>query len=332
LSFILIILEGWNMPMQALETLPIAVIGGGPVGLAAAAHLVARNLAVKVYEAGPLIGANMRDWRHVRVFTPWRYCVDPAATTLLERQGWRLPPADLFPTGGEIVANYLEPLAATPELAGVIETSARVTAISRLGLDKVVSRGREERPFCLSVGTADGSRRDLAWAVIDASGTWASPNPLGASGLPADGEAEFVDRIAYGIPDVVGRDRALYAGRMTLVVGAGHSAANALLDLAGLSETVPSTSAIWGQPAAPTSRASMAAAMPTSCRHAASLTLTPGSWSKAGGCALSPDSRSSLCARMVIRSLWRARQPRGRKQSAPSTGLLRQPASDRTYP
>ena len=233
------------MLAQALESVPIAVIGGGPVGLAAAAHLVARNLPVKVYEAGPLIGANMRDWGHVRVFTPWRYCVDSAATTLLERQGWRLPPPDVFPTGGEIVANYLEPLAATPELAGKMETGARVTAISRHGLDKVVSRGREERPFSLSVSTANGTRRDLARAVIDASGTWASPNPLGASGLPANGEIEFVGRIAYGIPDVTGRDRALYAGRTTLVVGAGHSAANALLDLAGLAESAPSTSAIW---------------------------------------------------------------------------------------
>jgi glycine/D-amino acid oxidase-like deaminating enzyme len=233
------------MRMHAVESLPVAVIGGGPVGLAAAAHLVARNLHVKVYEAGPLIGANMRDWGHVRVFTPWRYCIDSAATILLERQGWRLPPADVFPTGSAIVADYLEPLAATPELAGVIETGARVTAISRLGLDKVVSRGREERPFSLSVSTAYGTRRDLARAVIDASGTWASPNPLGASGLPADGEAEFGDRIAYGIPDLRGRDRAVYAGGTTLVVGAGHSAANVLLDLANLAQSVPSTSAIW---------------------------------------------------------------------------------------
>lgn len=232
------------MSKQALESLPIAVIGGGPVGLAAAAHLVARGLPVKVYEAGA-VGANLRDWGHVRVFTPWRYCIDPAATILLERQGWRLPPANVFPTGGEIVANYLDPLAATPELSGVIETDARVVAISRLGLDKVISRGREERPFVLSIKTAMGSRRDLARAVIDASGTWTSPNPLGASGLPADGEGEFADRIAYGIPDVLGRHRDIYAGRTTLVVGAGHSAANALLDLTRLAEIDPATKATW---------------------------------------------------------------------------------------
>src|SRR5690606_3395733 len=148
---------------------------------------------------------------------------------LLERQGWTLPPADAFPTGGEIVRDYLEPLAATPELAPVIETNARVEAISRLSIDKVVSHSREERPFVLAVKAAEGIRRDLARAVIDASGTWATPNPLGASGLPANGEAKFSDRIAYGIPDVLGRDRGAYAGRTTLVVGAGHSAANALL-------------------------------------------------------------------------------------------------------
>ena len=233
------------MSAASLENLPVAVIGAGPVGLAAAAHLVRRNLPVKVYEAGSAVGANIRDWSHVRVFTPWRYCVDPAATALLERQGWRLPPSDAFPTGGEIVADYLEPLAATPELAGIIETGARVAAISRSGMDKVVSRGREDRPFVLSVETAGGFRRDLARAVIDASGTWTTPNPLGANGLPAEGEDEFGDRIAYGIPDVLGRHRARYAGRTTLVVGAGHSAANALLDLARLAESEPSTTAMW---------------------------------------------------------------------------------------
>src|SRR5579863_10070294 len=154
------------------ESLPVAVIGGGPVGLAAAAHLVARGVPVKLYEAGPAIASNLRDWGHVRVFTPWRYCIDAAARALLERHGWQSPPADAFPTGAELVADYLEPLAATPELAAVIETNARVTAISRHGVDKVVSRARETRPFVLSVNAGADVRRDLARAVIDASGTW----------------------------------------------------------------------------------------------------------------------------------------------------------------
>ncbi|MCO5066509.1 MAG: FAD-dependent oxidoreductase [Rhizobiaceae bacterium] len=233
------------MKPQSLESLPVAVIGGGPVGLAAAAHLVDRGVPVKLYEAGSQVGANIRDWGHVRVFTPWRYCVDAASVALLERQGWVMSPADGFPTGGDLVRDYLEPLAATPELAAVIETGARVTAISRLGVDKVVSYGREERPFVLAVKTATGTRRALAGAVIDASGTWATPNPLGASGLPADGEAKHSDRIAYGIPDVLGRDRSTYARRSTLVVGAGHSAANVLLDLVRLGEIEPDTKAIW---------------------------------------------------------------------------------------
>ena len=212
------------------------MIGGGPVGLAAAAHLLARGVPVKVYEAGPAVGSNVRDWGHVRVFTPWRYCVDEAATTLLKRHGWRLPAPDHYPTGAELVSGYLEPLAATPELAAVIETNARVTAISRQGVDKVVSHGREIRPFVLAVASKKGVRRDLARAIIDASGTWTTPNPLGASGLPALGEAEFADRIAYGIPDILGRDHHLYAGRKTLVVGSGHSAANALLELVATRE------------------------------------------------------------------------------------------------
>ena len=150
-----IVLEGMNMHSSTRESLPVAVVGGGPVGLAAAAHLLARGLSVKLYEAGPAVGSNLRDWGHVRVFTPWRYCVDQAATELLKRHGWRLPASDHCPTGAELVRAYLEPLAATPELAAVIETNARVTAISRQGVDKVVSHGRETRPFVLAVASRE---------------------------------------------------------------------------------------------------------------------------------------------------------------------------------
>ncbi len=228
------------------ENLPVAIIGGGPIGLAAAAHAIARGLPVKVYEAGATVGANLRDWGHVRVFTPWDLNIDAAARTLLERDGWTPPPMAELPTGGDLYARYLKPLAETPELAGAIEAGARVEAISRHGVDKVVTKGRETKPFELRIAMPGGARRtDLARAVIDASGTWTNPNPLGATGLPAPGELENAGRIAYGMPDVLGRDRGAYAGRRTLVVGAGYSAANVLLDLARLAQDVPATSVVW---------------------------------------------------------------------------------------
>lgn len=226
--------------------LPIAVIGAGPVGLAAAANLVARGLPVKVFEAGAAAGASISDWGHVRLFSPWAYNVDPAGRSLLEKAGWQAPDEATCPTGGDLVSAYLSPLSQTPELAPVIAYGARVRTITRRGADKVVSCDRELRPFQLTIADRDGRiRRELARAVIDASGTWTSPNPLGAGGVAAEGEEASASRIAYNIPDVLGRDRAPHAGQTTVVVGAGHSAANVLLDLVELASTEPATRAIW---------------------------------------------------------------------------------------
>src|SRR4051794_12694099 len=151
-----------------------------------------------------------------------------------------------MPTGAELYEDYLKPLAATPEIASVIETGARITSITRRGADKIVTMARETKPFLLSVTRADGTtRRDLARVVIDASGTWRHQNPLGAGGVPAEGETEHADRIAHGIPDVLGRDRVTYAGRRTLVIGAGYSAGNVLLDLAQLARSSPHTAILW---------------------------------------------------------------------------------------
>lgn len=229
-----------------MNELPVAVIGAGPIGLAAAANLAQRGIAAHVYEAGATVGANLRDWAHVRIFTTWEQSVDPVSRALLEGDGWTMPKADALPTGGDLCDHYLEPLSRVPSLSAAIETEAKVVAISRRGIDKVASQERETKPFILRVRKSDGSERvDLARAVIDASGTWQNQNPLGATGLPAMGEARLRDRLAYGMPDILGAARARYAGKRVAVVGAGYSAINVLLDLTKLGDEIAGGALFW---------------------------------------------------------------------------------------
>ena len=226
--------------------LPVAVIGAGPIGLVAAAQLVARGERPVVMEAGDSVGASIRGWAHVRLFSPWKYLTEPVSRGMLEAAGWTLPDPDGLPTGGELVEGLLEPLAALPQIAPHIRLGSRVVSVTRRGFDKTRTAGRDEAPFELVVQRADGRReRLLARAVIDASGTYTTPNPIGAGGVAAEGEREAADRIHYGIPDVLGRDRARYAGKRTLVAGSGHSAFNALLELAELATHEAGTEIVW---------------------------------------------------------------------------------------
>ena len=227
------------------SSLPVVIIGAGPVGLAAGAHAVARGLRPVILEAGSRVGDGVRRWGHVRMFSPWRFGVDSAAAQLLSRQGWTTPSPDEYPTGDELVGQYLEPLAATPELAAHIRLNARVVGVAKESQDLMKDAGREEAPFRVRVLTHAAEQDILAQAVIDASGTIGKPGALGASGLPAIGEQSAARFIRYAIPDVLGAERTRYAGRRVLVVGSGHSALNALLDLARLADEEPATRIAW---------------------------------------------------------------------------------------
>ncbi|SIM56745.1 FAD-dependent oxidoreductase [Micromonospora cremea] len=228
--------------MSAPNELPVVVIGAGPVGLAAAAHLHERGIPFTVLEAGDTAGAAVRQWGHVRVFSPWRYNIDPAARRLLDEAGWIAPDLEALPTGGELVGDYLQPLAELPQLKPHLRYGARIEAISRLGLDRLRTAGRDTAPFLIRLADDD---EILARAVIDASGTWGTPNVLGASGLPARGETAVAAYLEHALPDVLRADRDRFAGRHTLVVGAGHSAANTLLSLAELAADQPGTEVTW---------------------------------------------------------------------------------------
>ena len=225
-----------------LDHLPVVVIGAGPVGLSAAAHLAERGLPFTVLEAGAGPAAAVRDWGHVRLFSPWRYNIDPAAARLLDTAGWVRPDDDRLPSGAQLAADYLQPLADLPILKPYVRCGARVAAVTRLGLDRVRSAGRADTPFLIRLAAGEDI---LARAVIDASGTWGTPNVLGAAGIPAHGETAAAAYIESALPDVLGRDRDRFAGRRTLVVGAGHSAANTLLALVELARQEPDTTVTW---------------------------------------------------------------------------------------
>lgn len=230
---------------QTHEALPVVVIGAGPVGLAAAAHLLEQGLDPLVVEQGDTVGAAIRAWGQVRLFSPWRYNLDAAARRLLAPTGWTAPDLDALPTGHDLVDRYLAPLAATAELAARISTGTRVIGVTRRGIDKTRTIDRDDHPLLVRT-VADGRVRDIeARAVIDASGTWGHPNPLGSAGLPAPGETESAAFLAGPLPDVLGADRDRFAGRHTLVVGMGHSAANTLLALAELADQETGTTITW---------------------------------------------------------------------------------------
>ncbi|MEU2250687.1 FAD-dependent oxidoreductase [Streptomyces sp. NPDC019224] len=231
--------------MTTTADLPVVVIGAGPAGLAAAAHLVGRGIEPLVLEAGPTAATAVRGWSHVRLFSTWSELMDPAAAKLLAPTGWFRPDADTYPTGGDWAEQYLQPLADV--LGDRVRYGATVIGISRLGRDRIVDADREQQPFTLRITRGDGvEERILGRAVIDASGTWSTPGPVGADGLPALGEHAASARISYRIPDLKDPEvRARYAGRRTAVIGSGASAFTALAALADVAEGEPGTHSVW---------------------------------------------------------------------------------------
>jgi thioredoxin reductase len=228
-----------------LTEYPVAIIGAGPVGLAAAAQLLERGIGVVILEAGPAAGTSVAAWGHTQLFSPWEFLIDEAAGRLLATSGWQAPDSRQMPYGRDLLTEYLLPLAATPELAPLIQYGSTVTDVTRRGMDRTRSTNRNATPFLLRVARDGEATEQLARAVIDTSGTYSTPNGLTASGLSPVHAHLVQDNLSHALPDVLGADREAFAGKHTLVVGAGHSAANTLIKLAALAREVPGTTITW---------------------------------------------------------------------------------------
>jgi len=229
-----------------LDSLPVAIIGAGPIGLATAANLVERGIDFVVYESGASAASSVDAWRHIRLFSGWRELVDPSARRLLADTDWSEPAPGVVPYAGELIDGYLAPLAALESIASRTHTGVTVLSVTREGMDRTRSAGRDTTPFTLRLRDDDGAISEVAArAVIDASGTYTQPNSLSSNGLEPLGFAEVTDRISHALPDVLGRERARFAGKRIAVVGAGHSAANTLINLAKLAREDDGTRVTW---------------------------------------------------------------------------------------
>jgi thioredoxin reductase len=231
--------------MKPATSLPVAIIGAGPVGLAAAAHLTVRHQPFVLFETGDTVAANVLTWKHIRVFSPWRYNIDKAARQLLVQTRWTSPNDEALPTGEELYHQYFKPLAELPAIKPHIHLQSNVVAIGRTGLDKMKTAGRERLPYTLQVLQNGAVQHYQARAVIDTSGTWATPNPIGSGGTFAVGEQENSARIFYGIPDIPGIHAARYKNKSIVVVGSGHSSINTILELNALKHQYPDTQIHW---------------------------------------------------------------------------------------
>jgi thioredoxin reductase len=231
--------------MNNSNSLPVAIIGAGPVGLAAAAHLKVRNQPFILFEAGRTVASNVLTWRHIRVFSPWRYNIDKAARQLLNATAWKSPDEEGLPTGEQLHHQYFKPLSELPELKSNIHLNSKVISIGRKNRDKMKTSGREKLPYVIQVLQGTEVKQYEAKAVIDASGTWNSPNPIGSGGTYAIGEIENADKIFYGIPDILNQHLNRYKNKSVVVVGSGHSSVNAIIELDKLKDKYPDTKIQW---------------------------------------------------------------------------------------
>ncbi len=234
------------MPQPARNTL--AIVGAGPIGIEAALAALDAGFDVHVFEQGEP-GSHPIAWGHVRMFTPWRMNVGPVTAKYLKAAGWTMPDAGTHPTGLEFATHCLQPAAALPVLQERLHAHAQVVAIGRRAMlkgDAIGTGARRGQPFRLLVRDQGGRENFLhAFAAIDASGVYANPVRAGEGGLPARQELYLAPQLDYHLVDVLDARRAQFAGKRTMVIGAGASAATSVADLAKLAAEAEGTSVVW---------------------------------------------------------------------------------------
>ena len=228
----------------------VAVLGAGPVGVEAALLALRDGFRVTLYDKGE-IGDHLRQWGHVKLFSPFGFNVTSAGTDAIRREhrDHVLPGPNEFTTGANFREVYLIPLSMTPEIDGAMKAKTEVLAIARQGLfhsDAPEDPRRAQAPFRIHVRDEKKVERfDTADIVLDCTGTYSRHRWAGHGGIPALNERAAEGQIAYGLDDILGAKKAQYANKSVIVIGGGYSAATTVCNLAALAEENSATWVFW---------------------------------------------------------------------------------------
>lgn len=228
----------------------LAIIGAGPIGLEAALYAAKLGFNIVVFEKNG-VGGNMLKWGHVSLFSPWQMNCSVLGVAEIKNNypDWQEPNADVFLTGRDYVSKYLQPLSELSILKNKIFTGSTVISIGRENIlkgDLIGSSDRTSHKFKLLISDSEGNERyEFADYVLDASGVYGNPNFIGDGGIPALGELKNQPKIDYHICDIYGKGRTRFAGKKTLVVGTGYSAATTICDFLNLVKEEPDTELVW---------------------------------------------------------------------------------------
>lgn len=226
----------------------IAILGAGPMGLEVGLYARYLGYDAVILEQGE-VAAHVSAWGHVRLFSPFAGLCSTLGVAALQAQdpGYRPPGSDQRLTGRQWRDQYLLPLSQTDLIADHIQTRTRVLAVSRQRLLRHdPSDARAADGFRLLFERTDASQDQLlADIVVDCTGVFGQPLACGAAGAPACGETAVRAQIEYGVPDVLGAQRAAYAGRHVLVVGTTLAAAATVTALSQLARSAPETRVTW---------------------------------------------------------------------------------------
>jgi thioredoxin reductase len=223
----------------------IAILGGGPAGLEAALLAKAHGFPCALYEQGNP-GEYVNRWGFVKMFTPFGMNSTPLGrhTLRTENPKVEIPAETDLLTGREYRDRYLLPLAAT--LKDCLRTQCAVVGVGRSGSrrsDPV--EARKPSPFRILVRENNAEKIETADVVLDCTGTYGRPNWIGDGGIPAVGEAAARPQLSYWLEDIRGGKKAHYAGKTTILVGDGYSAATTACELVELASENAATWLIW---------------------------------------------------------------------------------------